>query len=83
MLSFLSVTNQGESATKRIDIRTEQCSSICEFGTAESTCHSLRKLPSFQEIISQTDDDRPRVKARTADPLRCHSGGTPAGTKGC
>ena len=32
MLSCLSVSNQWETATKRIDIRTEQCSSICEFG---------------------------------------------------
>ena len=32
MLSCLSDSNQWETATKRIDIRTEHCSSICEFG---------------------------------------------------
>jgi Flp pilus assembly protein TadG len=32
MLPRLSVSNQWETATKRIDIRTEQCSSNCEFG---------------------------------------------------
>jgi Flp pilus assembly protein TadG len=32
MLSCPGVSNEWETATKRIDIRTEQCSSICEFG---------------------------------------------------
>ena len=39
MLSRLSESNPWETGTKRIDIRTERCSSICEFGiklTAES-----------------------------------------------
>jgi Flp pilus assembly protein TadG len=32
MLSCLSDSNQWKTATKRVDIRTEHCASICEFG---------------------------------------------------